>query len=219
MLQVFLRTLFRGMKREAGARSSWPERNPGAAPETVIITGDIRRRRAAGEDRLYTAVLEHEKRGSGRGNQIARFETGSRLSPRLTSPAVPLMSPEDIDRGAAAVQEPIDRQEHGDVLGREPHRLDTRAMVTSPASGIPAAPTCSASPRSIPSICATNSGRQIKGGAARHDRPRPRDDRPGAGHAWPHPRHSAGPHGVAPFWPGTYLPYIAKRPIIIAPPA
>jgi hypothetical protein len=44
-----------------------PERNPGAAPQTAIITGDIRR---AGDQLLakiasHTAVLEHEKRRSG----------------------------------------------------------------------------------------------------------------------------------------------------------
>lgn len=51
---------------ETGSRCALvrPERNPGAAPETVIIIGD-----SAGDELLakiasHTAVLEHEKRGS-----------------------------------------------------------------------------------------------------------------------------------------------------------
>jgi hypothetical protein len=55
---------------ETGSRCALefrPERNPGAAPETVIITGDIRH---AGDELLakiasHTAVLEDEKRGLG----------------------------------------------------------------------------------------------------------------------------------------------------------
>lgn len=186
----------------------------------------------------------------------ARFETGPRLSPRLTSPAVPLMSPRTLIV-VAAVQEPIDRQEHGNVLGREPHRLDTRVMVTSPASGIPAAPTCSASPRSIPSICATNSrrtgsraGRVRRAGAAptvpAHQargigaEPNTDDDALCTYNGAPSERATTaralatiapgrdtmapcaslcGTSRVAPFWPGTYLPYIARRPHHHRPPA
>jgi hypothetical protein len=55
---------------ETGSRCALefrPERTPGAAPETAIITGDIRR---AGDQLLakiasHTAVLEHEKKRSG----------------------------------------------------------------------------------------------------------------------------------------------------------